>query len=434
MGSAINDPEKSLRELERALREVPAYERWRSLDPGTGASVDARYAALPATTNAWIRSEGPERFVPSTTDLDGGIAAGAVERIVTSGTTGPPTPLLFSQTWWDASERASWQLHARLAAVATGRHAEAVLASAKCVGPGFSDRPLSVAERTLGRLLFVSEDADVARWTDATVRRMVGELEQHAPVVLEADPFYLAALCARAESLALPLPRPRVVVLTYALPSKLHLARIARALQAPIVSSYGSTESGYVFVSCEEGRMHQCVSSCRVDVASARRDRAPGVSKLLITPYGNPWVCFLRFDVGDLACVAESCTCGRLDGWILERLCGRIKDCTLRSDGHIVTPADVDDAIASARSAEPIISYQLEQVSFDEVRLRATSTAAFDLEAIAFQLRRLYGVSARVAVERVEALKPQPSGKYVACRSSFEIDRDGWFELPAHVA
>jgi phenylacetate-coenzyme A ligase PaaK-like adenylate-forming protein len=220
---------------------VPAYRSWRRLDPGAGAGVDARYHALPATTNAWIRLEGPERFVPAGTDIQAAIAAVRVERIFTSGTTGPPTPLLFSRSWWDASERASWLQHPVLAAVATGLHAEAVVASARCVGPGFAERALSAEERTLGRLLFVNEHADVAGWTEGTVRRMVRELEDHAPVVLEADPFYLAELCARAEALRLALPRPRVVVLTYALPSSTTSGPIdAAALAASLRGTYGA--------------------------------------------------------------------------------------------------------------------------------------------------------------------------------------------------
>lgn len=425
--ASANDATRSAAELARALGQVPAYAPWSAFDPGPDVEVDSRYRALPATTNAWIRAEGPDRFVPVGTDIEAEIAAGRVERILTSGTTGPPTPLLFSQSWWDASERASWLQHPVLAAVATGLHAEAVLASARCVGPGFSERPLSAEQRTLGRLLFVNEHADVARWTEATVRRMVRELEDHAPVVLEADPFYLAELCARAEALRLALPRPRVVVLTYALPSRLHLGRIVRALEAPIVSSYGSTESGYVLVSCEAGRMHQCSASCRLDLQPARERVAPRVAKLLVTPYANPFACFLRFDVGDLGRLADSCPCGRRDGVILERLEGRVKDCTVRSDAGLVTAAQLDDAVAAVPSANAIVSYQLEQAASAEVTLRVTAAGPIDAGAIAASLRETYGATSPIRVEVVAALVPESSGKYAASRSRIEVDPRTWF-------
>ena len=55
-----------------------------------------------------------------------------------------------------------------------------------------------MAERTQGRLLFLNQTVNPANWTEADVFRMIGELDAFRPVVLEADPFYLAALAAFA--------------------------------------------------------------------------------------------------------------------------------------------------------------------------------------------------------------------------------------------
>ena len=106
----------------------------------------------------------------------------------------------------------------------------------------------------------------------------------------------------------------------------------------------------------------------------------------------------------------------------------RVKDCTLRRDGRIVTAAEVDDAVALAPSADRIVSYQLEQLRLDELRVRVTSTGAIDAGAIAGLLRDVYGESSRVSVERVGALVPEPSGKYVASRTRLDGNRDAWFE------
>jgi hypothetical protein len=107
---------------------------------------------------------------------------------------------------------------------------------------------------------------------------------------------------------------------------------------------------------------------------------------------------------------------------------GRVKDCTLRCDGRIVTPAEVDDALALAPSAERIVSYQLEQLRVDELRVRVTSTGAIDAGAIAARLRGVYGESSRVSVERVRALVPEPSGKYIASRTRLDGNPDAWFD------
>lgn len=429
---AANDPDRSLAELERGLGATPAYASWRQLDPGPAASIDARYAALPATTKPWMRTESFRRFVPAGMDVDAALEREDVEVVLTSGTNDVPTPLVWCQDWWDAAERSSFTPHARAARVATGTHREAILASPRCVGPGMQDGPLSMQDRTLENFLFINEDPDVARWTDDTVRRMQDELVHFGPAVIEADPWYLAAFCARAERLGLRLPAPELVVFTYALPSKVHLARIARGFPVPMASSYGSTETGYVFFSCEHGRLHQNVPFCRVDlVALSAAIGDPHVAKPLITPFGNPWMCLLRFDVGDLVRPATSpCPCGRTEGVLLDRIEGRVDDATLRTDGTIVGAATLDDAIALAACCENIVSYQLDQTAQREYTLRATATGPIDVPDLGARLRDVYGAGARVAVHRVDALDPEPSGKYLRARVRFDVDRDAWFERP----
>lgn len=157
-----NDPVRSRAELERGLRDTPAYQSWRSRDPGPAATIDERYAALPLTRKDDLRAGAPRAFVPAGRALDAALASGEMEIVTASGTTGAPTSLVWSQSWWNASEAASWALNADLAAAATGRHREAVLASARCVGPPPANRHRSMAERTVGRLLFLNETADIA--------------------------------------------------------------------------------------------------------------------------------------------------------------------------------------------------------------------------------------------------------------------------------
>jgi phenylacetate-CoA ligase len=430
-----NDPDKSRAELERALGAAPAYSRWRHLDPGPAAGIDARYAALPATTKRWMHSETFRRFVPAGADVDAALADddNDLEIVLTSGTADEPTPLVWCQDWWDASERASWTLNAHASEAATGTHREAVLASPRCVGPGMHDHPLSMDERTLETFLFLNEDPDVARWTDETIRRMRDELDRFDPAVLEADPWYLAAFCARAEKLGLALKAPKLIVFTYTLPSKVHLARIARALPVPMASSYGSTETGYVFLSCEHGRMHQSVDSCRVDLVSLSAEAGDArIAKLLVTPFGNPWMCLLRFDIGDLARPATApCPCGRTEGLAIDRIEGRVDDATLRTDGRVVCAAAIDDAIASTACVSDMVSYQIDQIGRRDYLLRATATGPIDTLAIRACLRDVYGPDASVSVESVEALQPEPSGKYLRARIRFDVDRNAWFEQQA---
>lgn len=161
---------------------------------------------------------------------------------------------------------------------------------------------------------------------------MAAKFERYAPAVLEADPVYLAYFCARAEALSLILFRPACLVLTYGRASRLQLARIKRAFPIPIVSSYGSTETGYVFISCERGRFHQNVASCRVYILPV--DVAQRVGRLAVTPFAHPGMCLLRYEVGDLVRIADHpCPCGRDRGFTLEDHTGARRGC-VAGDGR----------------------------------------------------------------------------------------------------
>ena len=410
--------ERRRQALERALELTPAYTRWRGFDPGPGVETAARFAALPVLTREDLRRDFPAAFVPAGVDLKGGLARGQVEFVATSGTTGEPMQLLWDQAWWDASERASWQLNAHARRWMTGTHAEAVLASPRCVGPPPKDRPTSRQERTLGRLLFLNEHPDVAQWSDADVVRMAAELAQHRPVVLEADPVYLAAFCRRVQRLRVSVFQPELLVFTYSFTSEAHLRQVRQVFRAPRMSSHGSTECGYVFVECEHGRLHQNARSCHVDFLPL--PTAPRLGRLIVTPFEHPWCCVLRFDIGDLGLLSgEPCACGNREGLTLETIAGRSGDVTLTSGGRLVSVHELDAALSGVRG---MWSYRLEQPVRHRSELKILSdNPGEDVRVARDALARLYGPDCEVTVQVVDALAPERSGKYRLASTGFVV-------------
>ncbi len=407
------------RALEVALDATPFYAAWRALDPGRGAPVSRRFAALPALTKADIRAHFPRGFVPAGTDFESELASGRVSYVSTSGSTADQVTLFWSQDWWNRSEQASWGLNALLRRIADGTHREAVLASPLCVGPWRPGETLSVEERTVGRLLFLNQTVNPANWHASDLRRMLDELAAFRPDVLEADPFYLSALAAFALDHALPAYQPSVITLTYSFPAKVFMNVIRQVFSAPLVSSYGSTETGYVFMECEQGRLHQNTASCHVDfVPLNTHPSGTQLGRLLVTPFGHPVQSLLRFDIGDLAemCLEQPCPCGRRDGLTLERIAGRASDVTVTRDGSRVTVADIDAILA----AEPHVrGFQLDQSEAGElhVRLGLAPKAGSDvIRAVERSLAGLYGFP--VVAEAVTALEHEPSGKVRLARRS----------------
>ena len=416
-----------------ALGKVPAYRKWATYDKG-GPDPVARLAALPLVDKAFMREQGPAGFVNPEHDLEAALARGEVELVHTSGSTGDRVSNVWCQSWWNASESASWQLNAHARRVCDRVHPEAILASPLCVGFVSEDAYLDRSGRTLGRFLFLNERVNPCLWTAAHMDRMIAELNEFKPAVLEANPSYLAHLCRYAARAKRRLFAPGLIVLTFENPSVLHRRQIRAVFDSPIASSYGATEAGYVFMECECGRLHQNTAYGHVDfIPFAPQHGGPGVGSILVTTFHNPWRVLLRFDIGDVVKIAkEPCPCGRREGLTLSSIEGRGVNLTRTTDGRAVTQNSVDCVIGDVPGVE---DYQLLQISEREYLLKYVCRDE-DEARIADQVRpalaALYGSGARIRLERVDALPPDLPGKCRLCKPLIPVNLRSFWD-PRHV-
>jgi phenylacetate-coenzyme A ligase PaaK-like adenylate-forming protein len=409
--------------LDEALATVPFYRGWRELDPGPARPVGERMAALPVLSRADLRAHVPHGFVKSGFSARDGFAAGEIEIVTTSGTTADRASVVWHQPWWDSSLREAARVHPALEKVYGGPHREAVLTSPMCTGNLCHVGELPVAQRTLGNLLFLNQETDPARWDEASIRRMTRELDAFRPDIIEADPAYLAVLARACVRSGTPLCQPACIALTYEFPSRLHVREIRRAFPGvPIVSSYGSTETGYVFTECAAGLFHQNTATCHVDVQQVRSSRSTGrLGRVLVTTLGNPWFGLLRFDVGDLVRLhgGGPCRCGRADGLTVAAIEGRVRDLTFDTGGLAVTVKQLDDAMAAA---DGLLGYRIEQSGPRRYAARyvaepdAQRTLAETVPAL---VRAVYGADAEVTARREPTLTPEQSGKYRLAGTTF---------------
>jgi phenylacetate-coenzyme A ligase PaaK-like adenylate-forming protein len=207
--------------------------------------------------------------------------------------------------------------------------------------------------------------------------------------------------------------QPSLVVLTYENPSLLARRAIRRAFCGPVVSSYGSTEAGYVFMECEHSKLHQVSETCHVDLEPFGHTRdGREVSRVLVTTFDNPWRVLLRFDLGDLALrSSEPCACGRTHGVVLDSIEGRVEAVTRAVDGGTVTPGDLDRALLRVPG---IFDYHLTQRGPREFSMSviADTRGAERLAPRATDaLRGQYGAAA-FDVQVMESIPPGPSGKF----------------------
>jgi phenylacetate-coenzyme A ligase PaaK-like adenylate-forming protein len=422
---------RSARVLDTALNQVRVYRAWKSYDPGAAAALEDRYAALPALTKKDIREHFPYDMLPAGLDFERAVASGEIDLVESSGTIDDKITNIWNQTWWDASERASWKYNSAVSRVATGDHPEAILVNPKNVGILSDNIDLPMGKRRLGRYLYLNEKSDPLAWSTALMDRMINELNTFRPAVLEANPSYLARLCRYISAHGKDVFQPGVITFTYEYPIQLHYRSIRRVFSSPLASSYGTTETGYVFMQCEQGFYHQNSEFCRVDFQPFKPEHGGcQLGRILVTPFNNPWSYLIRFDPGDIVQLEASgkCACGRNSGLVLSSLAGRKINLTLTCAGRLVTLMELDQTVSRLAGIE---QYRLVQSDLHAYELTLVSTRTdrekLSAEAIAL-LKDLYGRQADIAVNYEPDLPPESSGKYLISRTLFPIDLDNYLD------
>ncbi len=279
-------------------------------------------------------------------------------------------------------------------------------------------------KRRLARFLYLNEKTDPLSWTPDYMDRMIEELDIFRPVVLEANPTLLAKFSRYIAARHKSVYQPEVIVLTYEFPSCIYLKQISRVFRAPISSSFGTTETGYVFMQCEEGKFHQNTEYCRVDFQPLKYEHGgPLLGRILVTTFHNPWYYIVRFDVGDLARLEEKpCPCGRNLGLTLTAIEGRTTNVTFTTGGKLVTLRQLDESLSSI---DGINEYSLEQASPKQYMLRLV-TSRRDKKLMKEQaysiLKKVYGNDAETEIKFEKAIPPESSGKYSLAKTSFPVD------------
>ncbi len=415
--------EKSARLLDEAFAQVPFYrEHWKRYDIGSAHSIDERFDALPVLTKADMRAHFPAGAVPDGKSVRQGLDDDEIEYTFTSGTTGDKVINLWNQTWWHAAEMASWRLNKNLQRLSYPPK-QATLASSLNVGIS-CEEDLPFDHRIMGNLLYLNEKANIICWKRFHYERMAREINDYRPTVLEANPSLLGRFCFWALDNGVQVYSPDVITFTYELPSSMHLAAIRKVFKSPLVSSYGTTETGFVMDTCEQGRYHQNTEYTRIEFLPLKEEfGGPDLGRLVVSTFGNPWAYMLRFDVGDLVRIhkGEPCGCGNAAGFVADSIEGRVSNSTFAVDGRLITTAQTDAAIGQI---EDVREYDLTQLDRDSYALKIVvgSNEKRAVEHAHALLCDLYGAKGRYQVEAVEDLLPGPAGKYRRTHAEFEFD------------
>jgi phenylacetate-coenzyme A ligase PaaK-like adenylate-forming protein len=382
---------------------------------------------MPELTKQMIRDGFPYGLAPNHRDIEAGLLAEEIEYTYTSGSTGDRVINIWDQAWWDRSEASAWKLNANLASLSYPQR-EAKLASSLNVGIS-CEEDLPYSSRIVGHRLYLNEKINLIQWQPRHLRRMADELADFKPVILEANPSLLARLAYWAQDNGISMYQPAVIVYTYEFTSAIHAAAVAQAFSAPQVSSFGTTETGFVLEQCEAGLLHQNLDFCRIDFEPLKVEHGgPELGRMLVTTFGNPWNTVVRFDVGDLIRLhpSGSCPCGRSEGLIGQAIEGRASNCTFTTTGKLVTTMALDETLARIAG---IRDYHMEQDAPDLYRLElmVAGDAAPVEEQVEAALAGLYGSDGRFDIQVLPNIWPGPAGKFRRTQANFEFDVKGLF-------
>lgn len=146
-------------------------------------------------------------------------------------------------------------------------------------------------------------------------------------------------------------------------------AAVRRDLGVDIADVYSSQEVGTIALQCPlSGLYHVMAETLIVEVLDERGDpcRAGEVGRVTITDLQNFATPLIRYDIGDMAEVAEGCACGRgLPA--LRRVLGRERNLILMPDGRRHWPLV---GFAQFREAAPVAQYQMIQHGREEIEVR----------------------------------------------------------------
>lgn len=367
-----------------AVEHSPWYQRVLSEAGVDAAGLDeAAWSRIPRLGRSTVQSDTVELRARTTPPEHGKV----FEVAATSGSLGRPVRIYktsASQIVWHALTLCDFSWH--------GWDARGTLAvirvlegrDGKPLTPGTSLRAPSWGPSFHG---LYDTGPSVALPIDTDVAEQLDWLERERPDYLLTYPNNLASLldaCARAGRTP---PRLRGVRTVAEALDPMLRSRCNEAFGCELIDSYSCGEAGYLALQCPQGgRYHVMSEGVLVEVLDDDgRVCAPGeVGQVVVTPLHNFATPLLRYVIGDLAEVGETCECGR--GLpVLARVVGRTRSVFVLPDGRRIYPRNIGQSVVSLAPA--VRQVQLVQHTLSEVEVRIAPRALSPDEEAA--IRRL---------------------------------------------
>jgi phenylacetate-CoA ligase len=203
-------------------------------------------------------------------------------------------------------------------------------------------------------------------------------------------------------------------------------AMIREGFEGEIIELYGSNESIWMGIECEQhDGLHVPLSQTIVQIAKLNQPDEPArpgeLGEVIVTSLARSTMPIVRYRIGDVAALEPApCRCGRQTPR-LQSLEGRIYDFLMSQSGQLISPGVVCTDLAYGQDA--IIDYRIVQQSPSAVCVSIVAAAGFgdaDRRRITEVMRRHLGDVA-VQIELVGEILREPSGKRRRVHRAFSL-------------
>ena len=399
--------------LARAARHVPYY---RERAAATGS---AGLAAFPILTKGEIREHFAEMMTPRVRAE----YEGAARRlgyswvpVKTGGSSGAPTTVIHDARFRDRG-RASRLYSQRLCGFPFGTPYFRLWGSMADISRTSDSASHRLLSRLAGEVVlnaFRMGPADMDRYLE----RMGQSSLRHLMAYVDAAQA-LAGHARRSGRRIRPLESVMACAGTVTAEAR---SAIESVFRARVHNKYGSRDCTDMACECERGGLHVYSHHVHLEVVGEDGRPLPAgqAGRLLVTLLGNRSFPMIRYEIGDVAALAEgACPCGRPFP-LLDRLEGRALEFLTALDGGYVSPVYIRHLVGVVHNPGSIRRFQLVQESAAAFRLAVeleSDTGDDAWRALEARLRpdllAVLGAGAGLAIERAAEIAPTASGKFL---------------------
>lgn len=251
--------------------------------------------------------------------------------------------------------------------------------------------------------------------SSAKLDEFIDYIRRYRPKMLFGYPSALSRIAshARARNISLSDLKIRVACVTSERLYDEQRELIGNTFGCEVANGYGGRDAGFIAHECPEGGMHITAEDIIVEIVDAKGLPLPvGMSgSIVVTHLATRDFPFIRYITGDVGALDGTCSCGR--GLpLLKRIEGRSTDFLVAQDGTVLHGLAL---IYIVRELPQVRAFKIIQESLNQTHVLLVALPALastQRAQIESQFKARLGEKVDVIITEVEAIAPEPSGKF----------------------